>query len=333
MVQQAPANHLPKMSLSTTNILSQSVPLSRPPHGGSNNNTAYLPIVRHAPISPQKFLPFNICNFGWYEWIYYRDHGSFPENKEKLGRVLGPCKNEGNEMAQSVLTSNGTIIIRRMLHKLRKDELYSEVEKRKRSIFDDLILKKLVGDSVSKPTTKPSAPDHIPYEVDPGDSVQLLPHDNDPVNDNGTTAFEKPITDQWIAAELNLPQGERYQNAKVIGQAKDSNGNVIGTYDPNPFLNTTVYNVEFPDGEIKEYAANVIVENMYVQVNHEDGYQHHQILLDSIIDYRKDESAIDKDDLYVKTKSGQNRLRQSTTAGWKFLVLWKNGEEEWMPLA
>ena len=80
------------------------------------------------------------------------------------------------------------------------------------------------------------------------DSVQL-PHDNDPVNDDGTTALEKPITDQWIAAELNLPQGERYRNAK------DSIGNVIGTYNPNPFLNTTAYNVEFLDGKIKEYYA------------------------------------------------------------------------------
>ena len=38
----------------------------------------------------------NICNFGWYEWVYYCDSGSFTENKGKLGRVLGPTVNEGN---------------------------------------------------------------------------------------------------------------------------------------------------------------------------------------------------------------------------------------------
>ena len=27
----------------------------------------------------------NICNFGWYEWVYFRDPGIFPFNKEKLG--------------------------------------------------------------------------------------------------------------------------------------------------------------------------------------------------------------------------------------------------------
>ena len=92
----------------------------------------------------------NICNFGWYEWVYYRDHGSFPIAKEKLGRVLGPIKNEGNEMAQAVLSSKGTILPRRTLRKLRREELHDETEKRKRQLFDDLIRAKL-GDSITTP--------------------------------------------------------------------------------------------------------------------------------------------------------------------------------------
>ena len=49
--------------------------------------------------------------------------------------------------------------------------------------------------------------------------------------------------------------------------------------DINPFLNTTIYDVEFPDGEIREYCANVIAENMYSQVDAE-GYRYQ--LLDTI---------------------------------------------------
>ena len=44
----------------------------------------------------------NLCAFSYYEWVYYRDHDSFPENKERLGRVLGLLRNEGNEMTQAV---------------------------------------------------------------------------------------------------------------------------------------------------------------------------------------------------------------------------------------
>ena len=53
------------------------------------------------------------------------------------------------------------------------------------------------------------------------------------------------------------------RNATVIGRTKGDDGKAIGTYKNNPYLNTMTYNVEFPDGEVKEYCANVIAENMY----------------------------------------------------------------------
>ena len=43
----------------------------------------------------------NLCQFGWYEWVYFREHkAQFPVQKNELGRCLGPTKNEGNEMCQ-----------------------------------------------------------------------------------------------------------------------------------------------------------------------------------------------------------------------------------------
>jgi len=57
--------------------------------------------------------------------------------------------------------------------------------------------------------------------------------DNDPV-DGKFGLFEKPITDQLINTELNLPQGEEYRKARVVGRAKDMNGNIVGEYDENP---------------------------------------------------------------------------------------------------
>ena len=46
----------------------------------------------------------NLCQFFWYQWCYYQEHtGNFPFPREILGRVLGPAKGEGNEMAQSIL--------------------------------------------------------------------------------------------------------------------------------------------------------------------------------------------------------------------------------------
>ena len=51
--------------------------------------------------------------------------------------------------------------------------------------------------------------------------------------------------------------------------------------DENPILNSVIYEVEFPDGQLKEYAANVIAENMLAQVDHE-GYS--TTLIQGIVD-------------------------------------------------
>ena len=57
------------------------------------------------------------------------------------------------------------------------------------------------------------------------------------------------------------------------------------TYHDNPFLNTITYDIEFSDGQVKEYGANIISKNMFIQVNL-DGYS--LSLIDSIIDHSKD---------------------------------------------
>merc|ERR1711923_176219 len=71
--------------------------------------------------------PPDILNlrWGWYEWCYYRKDKQFPLPKEVLGRCLGPAKNEGNEMAQYVLTIKGTVVPRCTLRRLRPDKLSS----------------------------------------------------------------------------------------------------------------------------------------------------------------------------------------------------------------
>ena len=82
-------------------------------------------------------------------------------------------------MAKAVLVASRKVIPRRTLQRLSIAKLNSEVEKRKCSIFDDIILKKL-GDSIREPE-KPIK-DYVPYydDVDP-DSV-YLPDDNDLIN-------------------------------------------------------------------------------------------------------------------------------------------------------
>ena len=268
----------------------------------------------------------NICNFGWCEWVYYRDHGIFPINKEKLGKVLGPLKNEGNEMAQAVLTHNGKIIPRRTIRHLKTSEIHNPIEKTKRDHFDEEIRKKLGNATIFPP--KPLATDFVSYSDSETDPTEII-EDQDPLDDNGSPKFESPITDYLIHSEIHLPQGEEMRAAKVLRRSRNEDGEIVGTHNENPLMNTLVYDVEFPDGEVREYSANILAENMYAQVD-ADGHTH--TMLDSIIDYSKDGNAVSKEDGYVITKRGRKR-RRMTTAGWMLNVLWKDGSEQWIPLA
>ncbi len=79
---------------------------------------------------------------------------------------------------------------------------------------------------------------------------------------------------------------------------------------------------------MKEYAANIIAENMLSRVDSE-GFT--MTMMDSIVYWKKDELSVDKSDKYVVTRRGKRKLRQ-TTQGWKLLVKCKDGSKTWVPL-
>jgi hypothetical protein len=54
------------------------------------------------------------------------------------------------------------------------------------------------------------------------------------------------------------------------------------------------------------------------------------MLMDSIIDHRKFENAVPKDDEYVIVNGKRNRRK--TTDGWHFNIQWQYGTTNWEPL-
>ena len=190
----------------------------------------------------------NLCQFDWYEWCYYYDrNSSFPQSSELLGRVLGPAKGEGNEMAQWILNSKGKVIPRRSVRPLLASELSSDVEQKKRDIFDQVILKRLGDGMTPNPELVSKGTPSEDKETDEGDDAGY-PDFYDPVDASGVPIHQQPLYDKLISAEVCLPCGDGLHMAKVIGRSVDPDGNIIGTYNDDPILNTLVYDVEFPDG-------------------------------------------------------------------------------------
>ena len=154
------------------------------------------------------------------------------------------------------------------------------------------------------PVDQPSLDEINDYTYDSRESDEDEPQelvDEDPVNHNSVPIFENSFGDTLINAEVLLPQGENLQKARVKKRQIGLDGNEIGAYSSNPMLNTLIYEVEYPDGSIRDYGANVIAENIYSQVD-EHGYR--QQTLDCIMEHSKDNKAVSKSDKYVTTKSG-----------------------------
>jgi len=282
----------------------------------------------------------NLCQFGWYEWVYFREQkNDFPINKEILGRVLGPAKGAGNEMAQWVLKANGRVVPRRTVRSLTVDEMNSSTEKRMREVFDGLIERRWGTSMIPPPKDSPlrqkeyNGMQHDDEEWEPYQDDNEAPREfeniEEPVDSTGRLIEQQPAYDRLINAEVQLQKnGGEMEMAKVLQRTVGADGRTIGTYNDNPTLNTIVYDVEFSDGTIREYSANLIAQNMIAQTD-EDGFS--KSLMEGIVDYRKEEAALNQSEAYVLTCRGQLRLRK-TTQGWRLLVRWRDGNESWVHL-
>eukprot|EP00957_Ditylum_brightwellii_P075355 5726310-Ditylum_brightwellii.AAC.1 len=112
-------------------------------------------------------------------------------------------------------------------------------------------------------------------------------------------------------------------------RALGSNNNTAGSDHDNSMLESTGHEVEFPDRDVKEYATNIIAENMQTQVGFE---RFTMTMMEGIIDHAKDKATVvHMNNKYVITSSGKKKLGKST-AGWKLQILCKDKPESWVNL-
>ena len=76
----------------------------------------------------------------------------------------------------------------------------------------------------------------------------------------------------------------------------------------NPILDARVYDVKLPDGTEKEFAANIISQNMYSQCD-ADGNKY--LITDAITNHKKDQTEVEKSDTFVIV-NGQEKHKKTT---------------------
>jgi hypothetical protein len=73
------------------------------------------------------------------------------------------------------------------------------------------------------------------------------------------------IYNQYVGSHVRVPIGDDIRSQNVVRRKRELDGTLRGRANANSMLDTRTYEIEFPDGRIDEYTANVITEHMYAQ--------------------------------------------------------------------
>jgi len=108
--------------------------------------------------------------------------------------------------------------------------------------------------------------------------------------------YDAKAYDKYLLAEVMLLKGDALITGHGIHHKCDHNGLPIGKQNNNPILDTCIYELQFPDGHMEKFAANVIAEYLYSQIDNE-GNQY--LIMQEITDHHKDGSAISHVDMWI----------------------------------
>ena len=252
-----------------------------------------------------------------------------PGSKKKLGWWVGVTKDVGGPMTFWILPKSGIIVPRSSVTALTPEEMGTDGIKAMMKELDDGIRQK-IRDQLKDDELLPGFEDlpgiaDGPWDIE--DEVFDL-YEPEALAPEADEYEDLELFDKYIGAEINLNRGGQVLHGKVIGWKRNSAGNLVSRGANNPLLDTREYEVEFIDGSTEAYTANIVTEVMYSQVD-EEGNSH--VMLNEIIDHRKNKAAVSHDDAYVPSRSGHISQRRMTK-GWEMNVLWKDGMSDWVSL-
>jgi len=264
----------------------------------------------------------HLCEFGFYDFIWYITPADQNLEVKLLGRYLGPSHDVGEAMCAYVLTSKGQVVSRTSVFPLSIADQNSEPVKAKKEAFMKTLSEKF-GDRLAGEIFEDDEPDEFPDNVRYEDDEPAQVEDTIEIDDFG----EEDAYDRYVSAKVLLPSGDELLYGTVRSRKRDADGRPIGRGHTNPILDTTMYEVEFEDGRVEAYHANKIAESIYARID-DQGFT--KFYLDEIIDHQKGGDAVTMDNA---TFTLNNRvLPKRTTRGWKLLVRWKDGTTSWESL-
>ncbi len=209
----------------------------------------------------------------------------------------------GSALIAKILKSNGQYVCRLTLRHLTNEETHCPIHSEMRRVFDETVASHLGPNATDQDfLAEDLTPDFDHYDND---------HDRDP--DHGDLEVTPEMGDNHLNAEISVLRGGTLSKGRVIAWKQDKDSNPVGRANANPILDTREYTFTFDDGDETVMSAKLIAEAMYAQC---DPDRNQYVLLDSIIDHKRLDSAIRPLDQKVVRPNGRTYLRRNTI-GWQ----------------
>ena len=259
-----------------------------------------------------------LAEFGWYDWVWHVSPEDSAKETVQLGRYCGPSYDVGEALCARVLVETGELLSRTSVFPMKPEEEASEAIREKKMQFTERLNAAL--ERKDRKSTPPEEEDdglNPKYEgrdLSTPETYEPLTTEEKPEPElvDDMTDTEWKTFDKYLSAKVMIPRGEDLAYGQVVGRKRDHSGQLVGRSNPNPLLDTAIYEIQFDDGKVEEYTANIVAESIYAQVD-DEGYTLH--LVDEIVGHTKDKTAVDLSESF--TGDGGTQKRRETTRGWK----------------
>jgi Reverse transcriptase (RNA-dependent DNA polymerase) len=251
-------------------------------------------------------------DFSFYDWVWYWYQPGDDDNP-RLGRWLSVAENIGGGMTYWILGENGNVNARSTVqHVTELDKMTHDMQARFRD-FDsqiDALLDPTNFTSFNPDFTGEYLEDYY-VSADDVEAPTILPEEYTPA-----------AYDQYIGAELWMPDHGQMVLARVTKRARAPNGDPIGVRNEMPLLDTRLYDVELDDGGVRRYPANLVAEHLSSFYD-EEGRQHD--VFRGIIDWHFYPQPVP---MYQSAYDRQF----INSSGWYFCVEWVDNSVSWLPM-
>ena len=268
-------------------------------------------------------------DFSFWDLVTYKsDPGVHSAN---IGKWMGVSHRVGPEMAYWILPESGRPISCTTVQRITNLEKEQTNWKEKIKIYEDQVNMRLNAASSDLKVSHDLIQEGKLLSLD--DEDESFKEEFNRVIDSDSVKHVEDLRigeDNFIGMELGIRHGDDAHLDRGVVKRREigEDGTPLGTHNSNILIDTSMYEVEFENGDMETLAANVIAKNLLSQVD-EQGHRH--LMLDEIIDHMVKADAIPMSKGTYQTVHGTTR-RVQTTRGWDVFVSWKDGSTDWVAL-